>query len=105
MEQNKVRIRAIAKGLAGLGQDIFFVGGAVASLYADNKEVFDHRVTDDVDVVVEILTRGKYYALQEKLRALGFKEDHASGVMCRWIYQGIIVDVMPLAEEDRKSVV
>jgi len=99
MEQNKVRIRAIAKGLEDLGEDIYFVGGAVVSLYADYEEVFDHRITDDVDVVVEILSRGAYFKLQEKLRSIGFKEDVSSHVICRWIYQGIIVDVMPLAED------
>jgi len=93
--RNKVRIAAVATALAELKDQVVFVGGAVVSLYGENPEMMDIRVTDDVDVIIEIANRGKYIQLQERLRALGFKEDIESNVICRWKINEIIVDVMP----------
>lgn len=98
MHEIIVRIGAIATGLAPLDKEVYFIGGVVTSLYAENPAVYHHRATDDVDVLIEITSRGKYYALQEKLRSLGFVEDAESDVICRWKYQGITVDIMPLDE-------
>lgn len=99
MRENLERIKIVANGLKPLQEEIFFVGGAVVSFYADNIELFSHRSTDDIDVIVEILSRGKYILLQERLRALGFHEDAGTQVTCRWKYHGITVDIMPLNEE------
>lgn len=99
MGENTERIRIVAKGLNPLQHEIYFVGGAVVSLYADQIDLFDHRSTEDVDVLVEIVSRGKYMILQERLRELGFREDHESSVICRWKYQGVTVDIMPLSIE------
>jgi predicted nucleotidyltransferase len=52
-----------------------------------------------VDIVVEIVRYNEYAAIEEKLRSKGFVNDIASGVICRYIVQGIIVDVMPTSEE------
>lgn len=40
------------------------------------------------------------YALQEELRALGFRHDHMTAVICRWRVAGLIVDIMPLNEDN-----
>ncbi len=66
---NIARIKAVAEGLKELENEIVFVGGAVVSLYCERPDLIDLRVTDDVDVIVQIQTRGKYMMLQEKLRA------------------------------------
>jgi len=92
---NQVRIAAVAQALAELNNEVVFVGGAVVSLYSPKPEMMDIRVTDDVDVIIEIANRGKYIQLQERLRELGFKEDIESNVICRWKINGIIVDIMP----------
>ena len=96
MHENKVRIKAVAHALREFSFDLYFVGGAVVSFYADNERVFEHRPTDDIDVVVEILTRGKYFQAQELLKEMGLTEDVNSKVICRWKYQGITIDIMPL---------
>ncbi|RZK39855.1 MAG: hypothetical protein EOO90_17380 [Pedobacter sp.] len=96
MHENLVRIKAVSEALLGLKQEFVFVGGATVSLYNSNPEIAsDIRPTDDVDVIIELATYGGYAEIDEKLRALGFKNDIASGVICRYQIQGIIVDIMP----------
>lgn len=55
------------------------------------------RPTDDVDVVVEVATRGDFYDFETKLRGVGFREDQESAVICRWRHRksALILDAMP----------
>ncbi|HAL83844.1 MAG TPA: hypothetical protein DCO83_17700 [Mucilaginibacter sp.] len=100
MHENLIRLKVVHQLLAGLNHDYVFVGGATVSLYATNPALSEEvRPTDDVDVVVELATYTGYAALDEKLRSLGFQNDVASGVICRYKVQGIIVDVMPTHPE------
>jgi len=91
---NIVRIKAVANVLGSLNQKVVFVGGATVSIYPD-RPVFEVRPTDDVDVIVEILNYNERADLDEELRSIGFINDVASGVVCRYRIQGIIVDIMP----------
>jgi hypothetical protein len=68
---NITRIKAVSNALGELKNDVVFVGGATISLYADRR-FFETRVTDDVDVIVEILNYNGRAAPEEKLRSLGF---------------------------------
>lgn len=96
MHENLVRIKAVHEVLKGLEDDYVFVGGATVSLYAtDSSLATEIRPTDDVDIVVELASYKGYADLDERLRNLGFSNDVASGVICRYRIQGIIVDVMP----------
>jgi hypothetical protein len=74
---------------------VVFVGGAVVDLYADDPSRGETRPTDDVDVFMEIVSRVNYVHIEERLRAIGFKNDIESGVICRYKYHDIVVDVMP----------
>jgi len=86
----------VAKGLGQLVDRIVFVGGATMALYVDDPASSDPRPTEDVDCVVEMTSIQTFYALEEELRTLGFKNQLGSGMpICRWTYQGITVDVMP----------
>lgn len=51
--------------------------------------------TEDVDLVALVTDYARLAALHERLRQRGFSEDVESRVICRWRYQGWIVDVMP----------
>ncbi len=58
------------------------------------------RVTNDVDVIVEIASYAEYARFSKRLRALGFSEDSTEGApICRWLIDGMKLDVMPT---DRK---
>lgn len=91
---NITRIKAVYNAFEELRDEVVFVGGATVSLYAD-REVVEPRPTDDIDVIIEIISYGERAAMEEKLRAKGFAHDVESGIICRYIVQGIIVDIMP----------
>lgn len=95
-------IEAVAQGLDDLNENVAFVGGAVAGLYADDPASEDARPTMDVDCVLQLGTMKDLYALEETLRIRHFQHDTESGIICRWIYkkwvQDIVVDIMPTDE-------
>lgn len=91
---NITRIKAVNNALGALKDKVVFVGGATVSLYPD-RGFFETRVTDDVDVIVEILNYQGRAELEEKLRSLGFAHDIESSVVCRYKIEGIVVDIMP----------
>lgn len=89
-----VRARAIAGALAALNRKVVFLGGATVSFYAD-KLSMETRPTDDIDVIIEILSYNERVQLEERLRALGFTHDMESNIVCRYKIEGITVDIMP----------
>lgn len=94
---NIFKLEIVAKGFGDLVEDIVFIGGAVAELYADVPIPEEIRSTEDVDVVVKIVSKIEFNKFEEKIRSLGFKNDVSEGApVCRWIYNGIKVDVMPV---------
>ncbi|MDR2914012.1 MAG: hypothetical protein LBV74_04120 [Tannerella sp.] len=100
MANNIEMLQRVAKGLGNLKDDVVFVGGSVAELYADDAELSDVRATLDIDCVVELSTMKSYYELEEELRKRKFRNDTTQGApICRWIFEDIIVDVMPVDTE------
>jgi hypothetical protein len=62
-----------------------FTGGCVVGLLITDEAAPDVRPTDDVDVIVELVSRREYYQLEDKLRELGFvQKPHENGLLCRW---------------------
>jgi len=100
VEANLAMIRHVAARLGHLRERVVFLGGAATALLITDEATPDVRVTVDVDVIVEIASRGDYYRLAESLRAAGFSEDTREGApVCRWLVEGIAVDVMPTDAE------
>jgi predicted nucleotidyltransferase len=93
-QMNALRIKIVAEALIPLKQKIVFVGGATVSLYPDRK-TFEVRITEDVDVLIEILNYSERATLEENLRSIGFSNDTSSKIICRYRIKGIIVDIMP----------
>jgi hypothetical protein len=92
-------LQTVASGLGDLRDEMVFVGGAVAELYADDPASSDIRPTQDVDCTIEISSYREHTELEEELRTKGFANDTSRGApICRWIYQDIKVDVMPTDE-------
>ena len=89
-------LRTVATHLGALRAEMVFVGGMIRSLLISDPAAPPARPTDDVDVIAAIATLPEYYAIAEKLRRLGFREDQSAGApLCRWIIHGLKVDVMP----------
>ncbi|MBA3971195.1 MAG: hypothetical protein H0X46_03470 [Bacteroidetes bacterium] len=93
---NIVRLRAVASAVEEWKDKVVFVGGATVSLYATRPQAVSIRVTDDVDVVVELVSIADFYKMQERLLQLGFTNDTTSSIISRFLYQGLVVDFMPV---------
>lgn len=101
-ELNLFRVEEVAKALGDLLDGVVFVGGCTSALLVDEAGSAFARHTEDVDIIVDLLSRSAYYAFGDKLRERGFSEAADSDVVCRWTmaYQGgrILLDVMPTDE-------
>ncbi|OGS36694.1 MAG: hypothetical protein A2506_01405 [Elusimicrobia bacterium RIFOXYD12_FULL_66_9] len=95
--RNVEMLGIVAKGLQELKEKVVFIGGATVDLFITDPAAPRTRETDDVDCVIELVGKGEYYALEEKLRALGFQNplEDEKPILCRWKFRGIKVDVMP----------
>ena len=58
------------------------------------------RQTDDVDAIVEVVTRSQYTHLEARLRdEAKFRHDTSEGApICRWLVDGLKVDIMPMRD-------
>ncbi|HAT71411.1 MAG TPA: hypothetical protein DCS63_01170 [Elusimicrobia bacterium] len=94
--KNLEMLAVVANGLGHLKDKVVFVGGSTVSLYLTDPAAQTVRPTEDVDCVIEIVTRGQYYKLEANLEKLGFRhmmEENAP--ICRWKYHGLTADIMP----------
>lgn len=90
-------VRLVAAALQPLDVTFAFVGGCAVWLLVDKPEFTDFRPTDDVDIIIEIVTLIEYYGLEDRLRAAGCQNDMSEGApICRWIINGCRVDIMPI---------
>ena len=54
-------------------------------------------MTDDVDVIIEVVAGVRHSSTEAKLRKLNFEHDMTPGApMCRWKLGAITVDIMPV---------
>jgi predicted nucleotidyltransferase len=93
--QNVERIVTVARQIGDLLPKVVFAGGSATGLLVTDPAFPDLRSTIDVDIIVEVMSLVDYYGLQKSLRGKGFCEAPDQGVICRWKYKEILVDVMP----------
>lgn len=95
---NILQVEAVAKALGQLLNEVTFVGGASTSLLVPEAAYSGVRRTEDVDIIIDVISHPDYYKFCNNLRKLGFKED-VGGVIYRWFapanYGKIKVDFMP----------
>jgi hypothetical protein len=97
-QPNLGALRAVAERLDQLGLSYAFVGGAIVGLLLDHPELSPVRPTDDVDVILEVVTSRRYSDVEAQLRRLGFQHDTREGApLCRWLLGSVTVDIMPTA--------
>jgi hypothetical protein len=85
----------VALGLQELREKMVFVGGAVLGFYADDLTSAELRPTRDIDMTIELAGLSDWARLQERLAKLGFVSDASEQVICRYLFEGITVDIMP----------
>jgi hypothetical protein len=77
-------LQIVADGLEELKEEVVFVGGAVAELYADDPASSDIRPTLDVDCVIELSSRLEHAKIEERLRSKKFAHNTSKGApICR----------------------
>jgi predicted nucleotidyltransferase len=93
---NLAALRAVADRLDRLQLDYVFVGGAVVNLLLDDAGFSPARPTEDIDVIIAVVTTKPYSEIEARLRALGFDHDMRTGApLCRWGLGSLVVDIMP----------
>ncbi|MFZ1689337.1 MAG: nucleotidyl transferase AbiEii/AbiGii toxin family protein, partial [Flavobacteriales bacterium] len=88
-------VQLVADGLKDLREQVVFVGGSVISLYANDPGADVPRPTSDIDLVIVVSTYAEYERLEVRLRELGFHHSPQDKIICRYRYQGVMVDIMP----------
>lgn len=95
---NLYRIRTVSRAIGELRDRTVFIGGAALSLYLD-QEASEARPTEDVDLLVELLTYAEITNIEEELRDKGFRHVPDAPFKYRYEYDGIFVDLMPMDEQ------
>jgi hypothetical protein len=86
-----------AAALGDLAGEVVFTGGATVGLWITDPAAPKPRPTEDVDVIVEIASRGAFAEFEERLRRHGFHHDQRSGIICRWHHadSDLVLDAIP----------
>ena len=93
-------LRAVATKLDPTGLNYAFTGGSIVNLLIDNPEFSPARPTDDVDVIIELLSTARYSEIETTLHHYGFEHDMSEDApICRWRLDALIVDIMPTQGE------
>jgi hypothetical protein len=88
----------VATALGELNAKTVFVGGAIVSVYINDPAADEPRPTKDIDVALKILTLGQLESLRQSLSEKGFFPDPEEKIVCRFVYKGILVDIMSTKE-------
>jgi predicted nucleotidyltransferase len=78
------RLARVARALGPLNARLVFIGGAVAPILQTDPPFSSARVTKDVDAVAATGSASDHAALQEGLRAQGFREAMSEAHAHRW---------------------
>lgn len=94
------QIERVASSLGDLLPDVVFAGGSILPLLMTDPTGIRFRETDDVDFVVEIVSRVAYGRFEEALRLRGFRHVmEPRSPICRFRVDGILVDAMPMSPD------
>lgn len=95
IDPNIATVELAAEALGPLRDELVLVGGCTVGLLLTDTTRSMVRATTDVDLITEVTPRVNYYALCDRLRALGFREQPTEEVICRWARGELLIDVMP----------
>jgi hypothetical protein len=96
-DSHQAALRAVARCLGPLREDVVFLGGMVVPLLLTDSGASVPRATDDVDLIVEVGAIEYQQRIAVPLRSQGFREDQSPGApICRWRIHEFVVDVMPV---------
>lgn len=91
---------ALHHGLSALPYDFAYLGGCALAVLVTDPSADTIRVTKDIDVMMDIRSRKQFHEADSLLEKSGFRHDTRDGApICRWVYNGITVDVLPISED------
>ena len=105
MQKNKSKLanlkmlQFMANKLDELVAEVVFIGGSTTALFITDDNVPDVRFTVDVDCIVDVASLKQYHDLEKLLIEKGFKQSIMESVICRWFYEGAVLDIMPTDEK------
>ena len=85
--------------LGSLLDEVALLGGAAVGLLLTDPGAAPVRGTFDLDVIIEISSYPEYLLLEERMRALGFRQSPEDAIVCRWRVNHLVIDVMPTNEQ------
>lgn len=93
------RLARVARLLGPLNTRLVFIGGAIAPILQADPPFHSARVTKDVDAVAATGSLSGHAALQNELRARGFREATTERHAHRWICpDGSLFDLVPAGD-------
>jgi predicted nucleotidyltransferase len=91
-------VASVARALGDLNNEVVYIGGAVISIYAIEPGADLPRVTEDIDVCVQVSTFAQMEELREQLAIRNIYPDPQGTHLYRYNYQGIAIDFIPFEE-------
>jgi hypothetical protein len=93
-------LHCVAAQLDRLDRPYAFTGGIVVGFLLDHPDVLNLRPTDDLDAITAVTSYAQQAKVEQDLRDLQFIHDLSEGApTCRFLYEGIKVDLMPARDE------
>lgn len=92
---NSEDIAAIANALNEIDAKFVFTGGAVIPYYITDPAAMDIRPTDDLDIVIQVISYKEFTELESKLLKVGFKIYTEAAIISRYKFNDITVDFIP----------
>jgi hypothetical protein len=91
-------IKTVATALGNINEQVVYVGCSVVGLYADDPGAPEVHPTKDIDIVLEIASLLELEVIRQNFAERGIHFAKDEDVMCRFIYQNILIDVMATKE-------
>jgi hypothetical protein len=81
-DPNLPLLAAVVRALRALRERFVFLGGCATGMLLTDVAAAPVRATQDVDVIVEVLTPADYHALERELERAGFAHESRPGGAC-----------------------
>ncbi|HRZ79075.1 MAG TPA: hypothetical protein P5044_03610 [bacterium] len=90
---------SVSEKLEKTGLRFVFIGGGIIGFLVDDPIAPPVRTTQDIDLVLDMITDPGQELLESKLRAAGFQHDMSDGApLCRWITDEVKVDILSVKD-------
>lgn len=98
--KNQELLIAVCKEIEPMLDQLVLVGGCATELLVTDAAAPTARPTQDVDMIIDIISLSGYHNTEKQLRNLGFTQAmDDQNIICRWIKNDLILDLIPTDEK------